>query len=131
MNTLYFRHPPNGHSTLLFTSAESPTRPVEELMLQEIQSKVKEPGVYKAEMSSENDGFPRSLSLIKIADHEQSVAMVHLQTTESGQVIVETARLEHGQQHKPEEAMKLLASVAARQAQQLPPNSDEWVFFAL
>lgn len=100
-------------------------------MLQELQSKVNEPGVYKAEMSSENEGFPRRLSLIKIADHEQSVAMVHLQTTESGQVIVETARLEHGPQHTHEDAMKLLASVAAKQAQELPPNSDEWVFLTL
>lgn len=131
MTTLYFRYIDGDTVNLLFTPETSPTRAIEELMLQEILVHVEQSGVYKSELASEAEGFPRKMNLIKIADHDQSVALVHLQTTESGEVIVENARLEIAQHQQEEVVMKQLASVAAKQAQQLPPNSYEWVLLAL
>lgn len=131
MTTLYFRYIDGDTVNLLFTPETSPIRAIEELMLQEILVHVEQSGVYKSELASEAEGFPRKMNLIKIADHDQSVALVHLQTTESGEVIVENARLEIAQHQQEEVVMKQLASVAAKQAQQLPPNSDEWVLLAL
>jgi hypothetical protein len=129
MLNLYFRKLEREEPRLLFTSEEVNTAFAELLLMRELATQIDDTGVFRALIYKTDEQIEASLE--RVADAQQSVGLLLVNKSSDGNIEVEKAYIDCADPQTEDRDTRALASVAAKQAQDIPTDEPTWLFLAV